>query len=280
MKKLFLLIAVFLLVPILATAQVDVSAKSAILINGNTGDILFEKDAYTERPIASLTKVMTAIIAIESNNLDAPVVISKEAAEQTPSSCPLQEGDSLPLRDLLHCLLLVSGNDAAFAIAEHVAGNVDDFVKLMNNKAKSLGMTQTTYTNPSGLDVPASNISTAYDQALLMKYAMTNPTFREIEGSTVYQTTSTFGTPYAWRQKHRLVRNVDWIVGGKTGFTKKAGRTLISVGEKDKVQLIVVTLNDPNDWEDHLNLFKYGFKQYGIDVTVPEDYLRGSEDDE
>lgn len=280
MKKYLFLFVLFLMIPLTAHAQVDVSAQSAMLLNGNTGDIVFEKDAYTQRPIASLTKVMTAILALEATELDDIVTISAEAAGQEPSSCPLTAGDQLSMQDLLHCLLLQSGNDAAWQIAEYVAGNVPDFVQMMNNKAKSLGMNQTQYSNPSGLDEPSSQLSTAYDQALLMRYAMTNPQFREIAGRSFYQTTTALGIPLSWRHKNRLVRNIDWVVAGKTGFTRRAGRTLISVGEVDGRQLIAVTLNAPDDWNDHIKMFEYGFDLFGIDVTVPEDYLREQPSDE
>lgn len=270
------------MVPIVTHAQVNVSAQSAVLLNGNTGQILYEKNAYAQKPIASLTKIMTAIVAIEAADLDAPVTISQEAAGQEPSACPLQAGDVLTLRSLLYCLMLKSGNDAAYAIGEYVAGNVPDFVDLMNKKAQSLNMKQTTYTNPSGLDVPASNISTAYDQTILMRYAMNNEQFREIAGAKVYETTSALGKPYTWIHKNRLVRNVDFVVAGKTGFTRKAGRTLVSVGELDGVELIAVTLNAPDDWADHLKMFEYGYNLLGKDVVIPEpeQYLRGSGDDE
>ncbi|MDF2700752.1 MAG: dacB [Haloplasmataceae bacterium] len=241
-------------------AQIDVSAQSAMLLNSNTGRILFEKDAYTPRPIASLTKVMTAMIALESVGLDDEVVISATAANQPPSSCPLEAGDTLTMRQLLYCLLLRSGNDAAYAIAEYVGGNVTNFVRLMNNKAAALGLDQTNFTNPSGLDDPASNTSTAYDLALLMRYAMTNGDFRVIAGTENYRTKSqAYQIPYNWNHKHRLVTSTDWVIAGKTGFTRKAGRTLISVARRDNRELIAVTLNDPNDWEDHVNMFEYGF---------------------
>lgn len=280
MKKLLLFVTIFLCIPLFADAQVNVSAQSAVLINGNTGDILFEADAFTPRPIASLTKIMTAIIALEATSLEDVVTISEEAAGQEPSSCPLTAGDQLTMRDLLKCLLLQSGNDAAWAIAEHVAGNVDDFVQLMNDKARSLNLEQTTFSNPSGLDEPSSNMSTAYDLAKLTQYAMTNDQFREISGEASYSTTTALGIPLAWAHKHRLVRNIDWVVSGKTGFTSRAGRTLISVAEVDGVQLIAVTLNDANDWDDHIAMFEYGFGQFGINVTVPEDYLRGEPSDD
>lgn len=275
MKRLAVFVLLFLLIPILAYAQVNVSAQSAVLINGNTGDILFELDAFTPRPIASLTKIMTAIIALEATSLDDIVTISDEAASQEPSSCPLVAGDQLTMRDLLKCLLLQSGNDAAWAIAEHTAGNVEAFVQLMNNKARSLGLNQTTFTNPSGLDEPASNLSTAYDLAKLTQYAMTNEAFREISGEGFYNTTTALGIPLSWVHKHRLVRNIDWVVSGKTGFTSRAGRTLMTVAEVNGIQLIAVTLNGPDDWDDHIELLRYGYDIYGVEIFVPEDYLRG-----
>jgi len=253
-----------------ANAQVTVSAKAAALMNADTGNLLFSENPNLKLPIASLTKIMTAILAIENGDLNAEIVISPEAANQEPSSLFLQPGDRLTLEDLLYGLILRSGNDAAYAIAEYTAGNVDAFVRLMNQKAKSLGMTNTTFTNPSGLNVPAPNISTASDVAKLMRYAMQNPTFKQIAGTKVYQTTSALGVPFSWNHKHRLVNQVDYVIGGKTGFTQASGRTLASYAQQNGIKLVAVTLNDPNDWVDHLNMFKYGFAQYGITVPTPE----------
>lgn len=248
-----------------AQAQPQVSAQSAILMNSNNIGILYEKDAYTPRPIASLTKIMTAIVALESVGLDDEVVISTTAANQPPSSCPLEAGDTLTIRQLLYCLILQSGNDAAWAIAEYVGGNIPNFVKLMNNKAQSIGMDQTNFTNPSGLDDPASNTSTAYAVALMMRYAMTNEDFRTIAGTKNYRTISlAYQITYNWNHKHRLVVNEPEVIAGKTGFTRKAGRTLVSVARRGNQELIAVTLNDPNDWQDHMNLFEYGFKLLGL----------------
>ncbi|ERJ13085.1 D-alanyl-D-alanine carboxypeptidase family protein [Haloplasma contractile] len=287
MKKLLLILpilAIFFIsaFSLRANAQVETSARNAVLINGNTGEILYEKNAYSPHLIASITKIMTAIVAIEAADLDSEVVISEEAAQQVGSACPLTAGDVLTLRDLLYCLMLRSGNDAAWAIGEFVAGNVDDFVKLMNQKAAAIGMEQTEFGNPSGLDEVTENYSTAYDMAILMQYAMNNKDFRELVNATTYETTSTLGIPYNWINKHRLVRNVEWVVGGKTGFTQRARRTLVTVAEKDGVQLIAVTLNAPNDWEDHMNMFEYGFEQYGIEVPniEPEQYLRKEENED
>ncbi len=273
-KKIILIISILFVFSILlkvkVNAQVDVSAKSAVLMNGNTGNILFSKSPNLRLPIASLTKIMTAILAIESGDLNAEVTISEEAANQPPSSLNLVAGDRLTLEDLLYGLILQSGNDSAYAIAEYIAGNVDDFVKMMNQKAKTLSMSNTTFTNPSGLNVPDENYSTAASVAKLMRYAMENETFRTIAGTKNYQTSSAFGVPYDWNHKNRLVNQVDYVIAGKTGFTRAAGRTLASAAKKNGVNLIAVTLNDPNDWKDQLNMFKYGFGQFGIDVPTPE----------
>lgn len=282
MKKVIFIVSLLFVFSILlkvkVNAQVEVSAKAAVLMNGNTGNIMFSKNPNVRLPIASLTKIMTAILAIENGDLNAEVTISEEAANQPPSSLYMQTGDRLTLEDLLYGLMLRSGNDAAYAIAEYIAGNVDDFVKLMNQKAKSLGMNSTTFNNPSGLNIPDENYSTASDVAKLMRYAMENETFRKINGTKNYQTTSALGIPYNWNHKHRLVNQVDYVIAGKTGFTRAAGRTLASVAQRDGVNLIAVTLNDPNDWRDHLNMFKYGFSQFGIDVPTPE--IRADEDEE
>jgi|SRR5690554_3321771 len=134
----------------------------------------------------------------------------------------------------------------------------------MNQKARSLNLNQTIFTNPSGLDVPSSNLSTAYEVALLMNYVMMNPEFNTIVGSKTYQNTSNFGIEYTFVHKHRLLNNVEYVTDGKTGFTTLAGRTLVTTGELEGQKLIVVTLNDPNDWDDHINLFEYGFNLLGI----------------
>lgn len=257
-----------------ALRQPPISAESAIVLDGNTGSIVFEQNAFAELPIASLTKLMTAILAIEATNLNDPVTISAEAAGQSPSSCPLVAGDTLTMRDLLYCLLLRSGNDAAWVIAEYVAGSVPAFVSLMNQKAKALGLNQTVFTNPSGLDIPSSNLSTAYDLARLMRYGLTNPNFRKIIGTKTYQTTSKLGNEYNFVHKHRLLHNVYYVIGGKTGFTRRAGRTLVTAAEQDGQEFIVVTLNDSNDWEDTVNLLEYAFALYGITVDTPSDFAK------
>jgi D-alanyl-D-alanine carboxypeptidase len=280
-KKTIFIVSFLLLITIAfhsktAKAQVTVSAQAASLMNADTGEFLFTKAPNLELPIASLTKIMTAIIAIENGDLNALVTISEEAANQPPSKLYLQPGDSLTLEDLLYGLLLESGNDAAYAIAEYIGGNVENFVQLMNQKAQSLGLYNTTFTNPSGLSEPAPNISTVIDLARLMRYTMQNPSFAKIAGTKSYQTTTTLGVPLEFQHKHRLVQQVDYVIAGKTGYTQASGRTLISYAVSNGIPLITVTLNDPDDWVDHLNMFQYGYSLYGIDVPTPE--IRGEEE--
>ncbi|HEY8364313.1 MAG TPA: D-alanyl-D-alanine carboxypeptidase family protein [Haloplasmataceae bacterium] len=274
MKKGFFLIifSVFLLSFSFTTygePSVNVSAECAVLIERQTQRILYSKAAHKQRPVASISKIMTAIIAIENAHLNDYVTISKEATKQVGSSLYLPEGTQIKLRDLLYGLMLRSGNDAAYAIAEHVFGNVSTFVHYMNEKAKELGMFNSTFENPSGLDEESVNISTAYDMALLTKYAMDNPLFREINNTSRHKAETKDGMVYLWYNKHRLINHYDYIIGGKTGYTKLAKRTLVSVGKKDNLELIVVTLNSSDDWNDHLRLFDYGFKEYEM-VTLLE----------
>ncbi len=257
-----LLIILFFKLEVNANPVPQSSAFSAVLMDSHSGRVLYEKGQHEQRPIASISKIMTAIIAIENSDLKNVVTISEKASVQVGSSIYMQPGQKFYLEDLIYALMLRSGNDCAWAIAEHVSGNVPDFVTLMNEKAKEIGMKNSYFENPSGLDEDTQNISTAYDMALLMKYAMNNPFYREINSAKVHKTKDLDGKYYVWKNKHRLINNYDFVIGGKTGYTKKAKRTLVSYAKKGNEELIVVTLNCGNDWEDHLNLFEYGFKEF------------------
>ncbi len=267
MKKsffLFISILFFLLTITITKGQTEITVDSqcAVLLERQSGRVLYEKNGHEQRPIASISKIMTAIIAIENEYLDEYVTISKEATKQIGSSLYLKEGEKIKLRDLIYGLMLRSGNDAAYAIAEHVSGNIDDFVYLMNEKAKELGLHNTVFENPSGLDEVNKNISTAYDFAVITGYAMDNPLFRVINNTSRHRAETLSGKIYLWTNKHKLINRYDHIIGGKTGFTKLAKRTLVTVGKKNNLELVVVTLNGGNDWNDHLNLLNYGFKEY------------------
>lgn len=248
-----------------------VSAEQAVLMDQETGVILYEKNTDKPQLIASITKVMTAIIAIEHGELTDRIKVSREAVLAEGSSIYLIEDEWMTLEDLLYGLMLRSGNDAAIAIAEHIGGSVEGFVYLMNEKVKWLGLDQTNFENPHGLDTE-NHHSTANDIASLMRYAMGNHIFAQINQTVSYQSVT---RTYQWINKNKLLTNYyPHTVGGKTGYTKAAGRTLVTVAEKDDRQLIAVTINDPNDWFDHIRLYEWGFEQTdSLDlVTLAEDH--------
>nr|WP_240795438.1 D-alanyl-D-alanine carboxypeptidase [Aquibacillus halophilus] len=251
----------------MAFAKPGVSAQNAVLIEQSTGRVLFEKAAHEPHLIASITKIMTAIIAIESGKMDEMVTASHRSVYTEGSSIYLKEGEKIKLRDLVYGLMLRSGNDAAVAIAEHVGGSLEGFAFMMNEKASWLGMTNSHFDNPHGLDSDA-HYSTAYDMGLLTRYAMENDLFKQITGSTSYKAET---REYAWGNKNKLLTSFyELSTGGKTGYTRAAGRTLVSTAEKDGMGLVAVTLNAPDDWNDHMRLFDWAFKNYEL-KTIQEE---------
>lgn len=270
----------FLAIPQNSSAQMYVSAQSAILMEQDSGRVIFEKDAHTQRRIASITKIMTAILAIESGKLDETVTVSNNAIRAEGSSIYLQEGEKIKLEDLVYGLMLRSGNDAAVAIAETVGGSLDGFVYLMNQKAEEIGMKNTHFANPHGLDDHEDHFSTAYDMALLTRYAMKNDTYKKIAGTESYRSESSNNKwDRVWKNKNKLLTSLyEYSTGGKTGYTKRAKRTLVSTAEKDGVSYIAVTLNDPDDWDDHINMFETAFKQYKMVQVVEEGKIKTVKD--
>ncbi|XMB87233.1 D-alanyl-D-alanine carboxypeptidase family protein [Mycoplasmatota bacterium WC44] len=261
MKKLIVILMFILFINIISLRAFHLSAESVVLMDMDSNVVLYEQNSHNRMKTASIAKIMTAILAIENGFLDEYVVVSKDSVYQIGSKIYIQENDSLMLIDLIYGLMLRSGNDAAYLIAEHVFG-VDQFVIQMNELAKKIGMTNTTFENPSGLDEDSVNLSTAHDMALLMSYAMKNDVFKEITGSTYHKCQSSNGVQYVWRNKHRLVQRGGQFTGGKTGYTKSAGRTLVSTASKDDLNLVVVTFRSSSDWNDHQLLFSYGFENY------------------
>ena len=258
MKKYLLLLT--LLIP-LKVFGIDTSARSAILMDMDSNRILYEENIHEVRSVASISKIMTALVAIESGKLDEKVIVGNEIEKSYGSGIYIKEGEELKLRDLVYGLMLRSGNDAALAIAKYVGGSVEDFVNLMNDKAKEIGMKNTTFNNPSGLDQEKGNYSTAYDMAILTSYAMKNDDYKTITSTKKYTLTTNKNT-YVWINKNKLLSIYKYTTGGKTGFTEIAKRTLVSTATKNNTNLVVVTLNDGNDWQDHQNLFEYGFNNY------------------
>lgn len=237
------------------------SAHSYVLMDAETGRVLDSKNMNDKSLIASITKIMTAVIAIESNKLDELVTVDESILSAYGSGIYIQVGEEMLLKDMLYGLMLRSGNDAAVMIATYVAGSEEAFVKLMNDKAKKIGMKNTTFVNSSGLDnTDSGNYSTAYDMALLTKYAMQYDEYREIVKTKEYTVKTNYKT-YVWHNKNKLL-NYDYVTGGKTGYTEKAGRTLVSSASKDDMNLIVVTIRDSDDWNTHIELYNYAFSDY------------------
>ena len=238
------------------------SAEKAIVLDAVTGRVLYEKNADKQALIASTTKIMTALIVCEQCNVLDRMRIPKEAVGIEGSSMYLKEGEILTLQELLYGLMLSSGNDAAVALAIYCGGTVEGFAELMNDKAHLLGMKDTHFENPNGLDSPG-HYSTARDLAKLAAYAMENPIFYK----TVSAKTVTVGQRYL-RNHNKLLWQVDGADGVKTGYTRAAGRILVSSATRNGRRLICVTLNDPNDWADHSALLEEGFARYCVQRVV------------
>lgn len=239
-----------------------VSAEGAVLIDVKSGRILYEKNPDKRMRIASLTKIMTSIIAIEDGELNKLVETSNNAYGVEGSSIYLKLKEKLTLENMLYGLMMRSGNDAAVAIAEHIGGSLEGFVYLMNEKAAYIGMNQSNFTNPHGLDNEI-HYSTANDMAILTAYALKNETFRKIV-STSKKSVPMSGEDWdrVWTNKNRLLYMYEWADGVKTGYTKLAKRCLASSATKEGVQLACVTLNASDDWNDHIRLLEYGFNNY------------------
>ncbi|MBE6625589.1 MAG: D-alanyl-D-alanine carboxypeptidase [Ruminococcaceae bacterium] len=260
-------LALICLMPIVATA-VDVSAKSAVLIEADSGDIIYEKNAGERMSMASTTKIMTALVALEHGKLDKKVTVANEACGIEGSSIYLKPGEVLTLEDLLYAVMLESANDAAAAVACEIAGDIDIFADLMNETAEKLGLTDTHFTNPHGLD-DKEHYTTATDLARLTAYAMKNDDFRRIVSTYKHEIPNADGGVRYLVNHNKLLRLSDDVIGVKTGFTKHSGRCLVSAAERDGVSVIAVTLNAPDDWNDHLAMHEEGFGAYSS-VTLAE----------
>lgn len=260
------ILAAILFLPVKAGA---ISAECAILIDAQTGRVLYEKKAEEKSLIASTTKIMTALVICEQTNVLDRVKIPKEAVGIEGSSMYLKAGEVLTVQELLYGLMLQSGNDAAVALAIYCGGTVEGFTELMNDKAHRLGMTQSHFANPNGLDSPG-NYSTARDMALLTAYAMQNPIFAQ----TVSTKTITIGER-CLRNHNKLLWQLEGANGVKTGYTKAAGRILISSVTRMGRQLIAVTFNAPDDWQDHKTLIEDGFSRFTVQQLVHQGQTLG-----
>ncbi len=261
-------IACLIIVAVLFTAipfyAVGTSAKAAVVINGHTGEIIYAHNADQRLPMASTTKIMTALLLAECNTPEKEIVTTKEMVTVEGSSMGLLEGDRVTYNDLLYGMLLASGNDAANTTAICVGGSVDNFVRMMNQRAKKMGLSNTSFETPSGLD-GENHYTTAYELALIAREAMKNPDFKAAASSKSARLC--YGNPPYHRtltNHNKLLSSYEGLVGVKTGFTKKSGRCLVTAAERDGEYVIAVTLNDPNDWSDHRNLLDYGFQKINV----------------
>lgn len=259
-KKIFIVSLLFFLwyKPVFA---IDVSAQSSVMIEAESGRVIFNKDEHEKMKIASITKIMTAHLAIKHGDLSDKVKISSKASSTEGSSLYLKNGQTVTLEYLIYGLMLRSGNDAAVAIAEHISGSVEAFAELMNKETEALKMTNTYFTNPHGLDTDDRHVSTAYDMAILTQQAIRNKTFKKVFSTAKY--TPSYKDAYPWTNKHRLATGLyPHADRGKTGYTKKAGRTLVTTAHKNDMTFIAVTINGPDDWNDHMSLFEHAFTHY------------------
>ncbi len=237
----------------------DISAKAAVLIDAQTGCVLYEKNKDMRLPMASTTKIMTTILTLESGDLDTEFTIDSRALLTEGSSMYLAEGDVVTKRELCYGMMLPSGNDAANASALKIGGEYDSFAKKMNSRASEIGMSNTSFVTPSGLH-DKNHYSSAYDMAMLTETAMENEVFREIcSTSKIKLTDDSWKYSKYLTNSNKLLSRYDGCIGVKTGFTDEAGRCLISAAERDGVMLIAVTLNAPDDWNDHIKMLEYGF---------------------
>ena len=275
MKKNILCIIISLTLLFLSAPEVQavsiagLSAKAAILIDAQTGTVIASKNENQLLPMASTTKIMTTLLLLESGDLDTEFKVDNKAIQVEGSSMGLCEDDIVTKRALCYGMMLPSGNDAANQTAVLLAGSAEKFAEMMNKRAEQIGLKNTNFVTPSGLHDPA-HYSTAYDMAMLTREALKNESFREI--CSTQKIKLEFGNPPYERwlvNTNKLLNIYDGCIGVKTGFTDEAGRCLVSAAEKNGVTLICVTLNAPDDWNDHQKMYDYGFS---VTESMPIDY--------
>lgn len=261
MKKLLVLLTTLICVLPINTLALSLSCQSCIIMDTESGRILYEKNINNQRLIASITKIMTAILAIESGKLEETVTVGEEVLTMYGSNIYIELGEKMKLIDLVYGLMLRSGNDAAVVIAKYVGETEERFVEMMNKKAQEIGMKNTIYNNPHGLDENTQNKSTAYDMALLSSYAIKNDIYKKIVSTKKYQVT-TNKKSYIWYNRNQLLNKYEYAIGGKTGYTPNAGKTLVTNALQNNLNLTSVTLNDGNQYDSHIAMYNYAFKNY------------------
>lgn len=243
-----------------------ISSRYAIVMDFESGRILYEKNGFSVVPMASTTKIMTAVVALENSNINDIVTISKRAASIGGSTIGLKSGQRLTMEQLLYGLMLRSGNDCAIAIAEHIGGSVESFARMMNSKAFNIGAYNTSFRTPHGLDAEG-HFTTVYDLALITRYALSNSDFAKIV-STKDIAFEGIGGNIKFHNINKILWSLEGADGVKTGYTGKAGRCLVSSASRDGRRLICVTLNSPKRWDDSKRLIEYGFSNYQNILTI------------
>ncbi len=278
LKKVFCILVCFcFMVPWCAVfangVEPTVSAESAIVMNALTGEVVFSKNPYEKRGIASTTKIMTSLIALESKKLKNSVTVKKEDIAVEGTSIYLKEGDKITVETLVKGMLLESGNDAANVTARAIGGNKEGFAELMNKKARELGMFSTNFLNPSGL-TEDGHYSTAYDMALLGSAAIQNEKFREIcSASSLNVSFGKESVKRTFYNHNKFLSKFEGALGIKTGFTKASGRCLVTAAQRGKVIYVAVTLKAPDDWNDHIKMMNFAFDNTA--VSYPDCELSG-----
>ncbi len=259
MKK----IIVMFIIMFIPVSVYSISASSYIVLDENSGNVLNGYNIHEDYLIASITKIITAIIVIENtSDLDKKITVGDEVLKAYGSAIYIEVGEELTIRDLLYGMMMRSGNDASIVLASEISGSMEEFVKLMNDLVKELDLKNTIFFNNHGLeDSNGENKSSTYDMAILTKYAMENDDFMKIFSTKNITVKSSYKT-YSWSNKNKLLHNYEYITGGKTGYTEKAGRTLVSTASYNNMDLIIVTINDGNDWNDHITLYENIFNNY------------------
>ncbi|MCD8027993.1 MAG: serine hydrolase [Erysipelotrichaceae bacterium] len=258
MKKILIILCFIL--SLINVHAVEFSGKAYIVMDSLNLTVLEGQNIDYIQSVASISNIMTAIIAIENGDLDDVYTIGEEVNDAWGSGVYIHIGDTISLRDLLHGILLRSGNDASLVCAKNIGGNIETFVDMMNAKAEEIGMIHTHFSNPTGLDEEdEGNQSTVYDMALLMSYCSQNPIFNDIVSQTNYQREDGNGT---WTNKNKLLFMYEYCVGGKTGYTQKAKRTLVTRAIKNDVSLVIVTFNCGDDFSFHQQKYEECFDKY------------------
>ncbi|MHB1154259.1 MAG: D-alanyl-D-alanine carboxypeptidase family protein [Eubacteriales bacterium] len=275
MMRFFIIVLCILMLPLYVSADetpsLSLSAKCAVLIEAENGTVFYSKNSEKVCAMASTTKIMTAVIALEYADISKTVSVSRDAVGVIGSSVYLQEGEKITLENLLYAMLLESANDAAAAIAIEVAQSVDAFASLMNLKAAELGLTDTNFTNPHGL-YDERHFTSAKSLALIAAYALKNEVFRTIVSTQKRLIPIDINEGSRLLVNHnKMLKIYDGAIGVKTGYTIKSGRCLVSAAERNGLTLIAVTLNAPDDWNDHMIMLNYGFNNYERVVLTTDD---------